>query len=109
MSKRHCLTAEQKVAVIRRHLLENVTVSDLCDELGIHATQYYNWQKQLFESGASALERRTNAANKRRKKDANVEKNRRVAGKTEEEERSCRDGKVNEHHAQVPRDRCGEA
>ena len=74
MSKRHCLTAEQKVAVIRRHLLENVTVSDLCDELGIHATQYYNWQKQLFESGASALERRTNAANKLRKEDANVKK-----------------------------------
>ena len=70
----HCLTAEQKVAVIRRHLLENVTVSDLCDEIGMHATQYYNWQKQLFENGASALERRTNAANKRRKEDANVKK-----------------------------------
>ena len=81
MSKRNCLTAEQKVAVIRRHLLENVTVSDLCDELGMHATQYYNWQKQFFENGASALERRTNAAHKRRKEDANVKKIAELQGK----------------------------
>ncbi len=74
MSKRNHLTAEQKVAVIRRHLLENVPVSDLCDELGIRPTQYYTWQKLFFENGSLAFERRTNAANKRRKEDANIKK-----------------------------------
>ena len=58
MSKRKQFTPEQKVAMVRRHLVENVPVSDLCDELGIHATQYYNWQKQLFENGEGAFARR---------------------------------------------------
>jgi transposase-like protein len=52
MSKRTYLTPDQKVAIVRRHLLEHVPISDLCDEYGIHATQYYTWQKQLFGTGA---------------------------------------------------------
>jgi transposase-like protein len=44
-----------KVAIIRRHLVEQVPVSDLCDELGIKPTQYYGWQKQFFEQGAAAF------------------------------------------------------
>ena len=70
MSKRKNFTPEQKVAIVRRHLLEKTPVSDLCDELGIHATQYYNWQKQFFENGANAFERRTNQYNRRRQQDA---------------------------------------
>ena len=70
MSKRKRFTPEQKVAIVRRHLLEGVPVSDLCDELGIHATQYYNWQKQLFENAAPAFERRPNQANRRRQESA---------------------------------------
>jgi transposase-like protein len=74
MSKRKYLSPEQKVAVVRRHLLENVPVSDLCDEYGIHATQYYAWQKQLFENAANLFERRTNKANERRQRDAQAKK-----------------------------------
>jgi len=70
MSKRKYFTPEQKVAIVRRHLLEGVPVSDLCDELGIHATQYYAWQKQLFENAAPAFERRPNQANQRRQEAA---------------------------------------
>ena len=70
MSKRKQFTPEQKVAIVRRHLLENVPVSDLCDEYGIHATQYYAWQQQLFENGGLAFERRANKANERRRQDA---------------------------------------
>ncbi len=74
MSKRKYLTPEQKVAIVRRHLLENVPVSDLCDEYGIHATQYYTWQKQLFENATLAFERRPNKANQRRTEDAQTKK-----------------------------------
>jgi transposase len=74
MSKRKYLTPEQKVAIVRRHLLENVPVSDLCDEYGMHATQYYAWQKQLFENAAPAFERRTNKTNQRRQEDAAAQK-----------------------------------
>lgn len=44
---------EQKMTVLRRHLLEHVPVSNLCDEYGINPTVFYRWQKQLFEGGAA--------------------------------------------------------
>lgn len=70
MSKRKNFAPEQKVAIVRRHLLEKVPISDLCDEVGIQPTQYYQWQKQFFENGAGAFERRPNGANLRRQDDA---------------------------------------
>ena len=47
-------TPEEKVAVLKWHLVEKVPVSDLCDELGLNPTVFYGWQKQLFENGAAA-------------------------------------------------------
>jgi hypothetical protein len=38
-------TAEGKVAISRRHLLDKVPVSDLCEELGLRPTVFYRWQK----------------------------------------------------------------
>lgn len=70
MSKRKQFTPEQKVAIVRRHLVEKVPVSDLCDELGIHANQYYNWQKQLFENAAPVFTRRPNKANEKKRQNA---------------------------------------
>ena len=70
MSNRKNFTPEQKVAIVRRHLLEKVPISDLCDELGIQPTQYYQWQKQFFENGTGAFERKPNRANQRRQDDA---------------------------------------
>ena len=70
MSQRKHFSPEQKVAIVRRHLLENVPVSDLCDEFDIHATQYYQWQKQLFEKGEGAFARRPNKANTKRQENA---------------------------------------
>jgi transposase len=34
-------TAEEKVAVLRRHLLDKVPVSDLCGELSLKPTVFY--------------------------------------------------------------------
>lgn len=48
---------EEKVAILRRHLLEQIPVSDVCDEYDIQPTVFYRWQKQLFENGAAAFER----------------------------------------------------
>jgi transposase len=53
------LTAEEKVAILRLHLLEHVAISDLCDRHGIHPTMFYRWQKEFFENGAAALEPRS--------------------------------------------------
>ena len=49
-------TAEEKVAILRRHLLEQEPVSKLCDELGLQPTVFYRWQKEFFENGGAAFE-----------------------------------------------------
>ena len=56
--KRRNYTPEEKVAILRRHLVEKVPVSDLCDELGLNPTVFYSWQKQFFEHGAAAFQRK---------------------------------------------------
>jgi transposase len=49
-------TAGEKVAILRRHLLDKVPVSDLCEELGLRPTVFYRWQKEFFENGAAAFQ-----------------------------------------------------
>jgi len=57
MSKhRKHLTPEEKVSLLRRHFLEKVPISTLCEEAGIQPSQFYQWQKQFFENGASAFQ-----------------------------------------------------
>lgn len=48
-------TADQKIAILRRHLLEQVSVSEVCSEYGIAPSVFYRWQQQLFENGAAAF------------------------------------------------------
>ena len=55
--KRKHLTPDQKIAVLKRYLVEKTPISDLCDEYGIQPSQVYQWQKVLFENGATAFER----------------------------------------------------
>ncbi len=52
-------TAEEKVSILRRHLLEHVPVSKLCDELGLQPTVFYRWQKEFFENGGAAFGRQS--------------------------------------------------
>jgi len=56
--RRKNYTPEEKVAILRRHLVEKVPVSDLCDELALNPTVFYGWQKQFFENGAAAFQRK---------------------------------------------------
>jgi transposase len=51
-------TAKEKVAILRRHLLDQVPVSDLCEENGLQPTVFYRWQKEFFENGEGAVRRR---------------------------------------------------
>jgi len=53
-NRRH-FTAEQKIAILRQHLLEAVPISTLCDQHHIHPTLFYRWQKELFENAAAAF------------------------------------------------------
>jgi transposase len=58
--RRH-FTPDQKVAIVKRHLVDGVPISNLCDQHHILPTQFYQWQKQLFENGVAAFERKGKA------------------------------------------------
>jgi transposase len=49
-------TAEEKVAILRQHLVEKEPISKLCDEQGLQPTVFYRWQKEFFENGAAAFQ-----------------------------------------------------
>lgn len=54
-TRRH-FTPQEKVAVVKRHLLEGVPVSTLCDQFQINPTLFYQWQRLLFENAHLAFE-----------------------------------------------------
>src|SRR3977135_124334 len=49
-------TPEEKVAILRRHLLEQVPSSELCDKHGLQPTVFYRWQNEFFENGTAAFQ-----------------------------------------------------
>ena len=65
--KRKKFTAEEKVSILRRHHLEKVPVSELCDEVRIAPTLFYRWQKEFYENGAAAFARNTDKKERRQK------------------------------------------
>ena len=46
---------QEKVTILRRHLIDKVQVSDLCEEYHFHPSLFYRWLKQFFENGRAAL------------------------------------------------------
>ena len=57
--KRKQYSAQEKVAILRKHLLENIPVSELCDEYGLQPTVFHRWQKLLFEQAAESCFQRS--------------------------------------------------
>src|SRR5438552_3977631 len=66
-------TAEEKVAILRRHLLDKVPVSDLCEELGLRPTVFYRWQKEFFENGSAAFQSKERPARQVEEKQKRIE------------------------------------
>jgi transposase len=48
-------SATEKIGILRKHLIERVAVSEICDQYQIAPTAFYHWQKQLFENGAAVF------------------------------------------------------
>ena len=53
-SRRH-YAPEEKVKILREHLLEGRPISEVCEGHRINPTQFYQWQKTFFENGAAAF------------------------------------------------------
>ena len=54
-NKRRRFSPDEKVGILREHLLEHMPVSGLCEKHQIKPSQYYQWQKLFFENGAEAF------------------------------------------------------
>ena len=56
MSKKHTkLSGEQKLAILKEHLVNNKSVSELCKQYSIAPSAFYRWQQELFTNGASCF------------------------------------------------------
>ena len=64
-------TGEEKVAILKRHLVDRIAVSDLCDEYKLNPTVFYRWQKEFFERGAAAFDRK--ATGRKQEVDARIQ------------------------------------
>jgi transposase len=81
---RRQFTPQQKLAILREHLVEHGPVSDLCDRHKLHPTLFYQWQKAFFENGAAAFEsRRPRSQSLSREKDKIAALEAKLRNKTE--------------------------
>jgi transposase len=54
-NSRRQFSPEQKIQILREHLLEKRPISEVCEKHQITPTQFYQWQKTFFENGAAAF------------------------------------------------------
>ena len=55
--KRRHYSAKEKMTALRKHFVEGVPVSDICEELGIQPSLFYDWQRVLFSSAEQVFNR----------------------------------------------------
>jgi transposase-like protein len=53
--RRHWSAAE-KTKLLRRHLIEKIPISKICEEARLAPSLFHRWQEQLFTNAALALE-----------------------------------------------------
>ncbi len=57
ITNRKHYSPEEKVVILKKHLIDQVPVSTICDEYHLQPTVFYRWQKEFFENGAAAFQR----------------------------------------------------
>jgi transposase len=62
-NKKRVFSAEQKVKILREHLDNQVSVSELCERYQIHPNIFYNWKKKLFEGALQSFTSQATRAN----------------------------------------------
>ena len=67
-NKRKKFSPEEKVRLLRLHLIEKEPVSDICDRHGLNPNVFYRWQKIFFENGAAAFSQAGNGRKDSRSK-----------------------------------------
>ena len=54
--KRYNYRSEEKVIILKRHLIDKIPISDICEQYNLQATVFYRWQKEFFENGSAAFD-----------------------------------------------------
>ena len=49
-------SADEKTRLLRRHLIEKIPISKVCDEARLSPSLFHRWLEQLFQNAALALE-----------------------------------------------------
>src|ERR1700728_2175529 len=74
MSKqRRHFSGPDKVAILKKHLIDKAPVSNLCDEHDLYPTQFYAWLKDFFENGHLAFDNDRKAKAAENAKDHKIE------------------------------------
>ena len=55
---RRNISPDEKVKILQEILLKKKKVSEAAEEYGLHPTQVFAWQKELFEGAAEIFERK---------------------------------------------------
>ena len=63
--KRKFRKTDEKVAILKSHLVDKLPVSEVCERHGVQPSVYYGLQKQLYDNMGMALEVSTKAPDPR--------------------------------------------
>ena len=58
--KRKNYSPEEKVRLLKEHLVNGIAVSQICEENQLQPTVFYRWQRQFFEQGVTAFKKDQN-------------------------------------------------
>ena len=65
MVSRKKYTAEMKVKIVREHLENQVSISELSERYGVHPNMIHKWKKDLFEGALETFSRKHKKQNER--------------------------------------------
>jgi transposase len=71
--RRH-FAGTEKEAILKKHLIDKVPVSDLCAEHELYPTQFYAWLKEFLENGHAAFDNGRKSKAAEDAKDQKIEK-----------------------------------
>jgi transposase len=72
--ERHNYTPQEKVAILRRHLVEKQPVSEICEKHNLQPNVFHRWMKEFFENGAAAFEPQNGSKKHQDKQQQRIEK-----------------------------------
>jgi len=61
---------EEILRILKRHLVDRIEISKICEEEDIQPSQFYRWQGMLFSDGAAIFQRKSGNGEQRELKEA---------------------------------------